>query len=130
MFEFGHRLDLALRAGSCSYKRDEEVGDRINLNEENNMKREALTAARNWLLASVLLAGFVYSVFALTLNAKPAYASSCDCTLFGTEYQEAVQYCNGRGVEFFDCPYTCGQDTCWSATCHGYGFIVEHCSST
>ena len=91
------------------------------------MKREALTA-RDWLLGSVLLAGFVYSVFALTVNAKPAYAVSCNCT---EEFQEAVQECGGvRNVVTFQCPATCGSGPCWSAQCYPARFILEDCSGT
>ncbi len=93
------------------------------------MKRETLTAARNWLVGSVLSAGFVYSLFALTLTPKPVYASSCNCV---EEHAEADDYCaNHGGLKSFNCPVGGPpQGPIWVAYCIDSHFTYEQCSGT
>jgi hypothetical protein len=93
------------------------------------MKREVLTTARNWIAGSVLLAGLIYSVSAITVSAKPVYASSCNCS---EEELEAQSFCSGRGgVNFFQCPIGGPPDgPAWVAQC-GNGLATgESCSGT
>jgi len=91
------------------------------------MKRETLAGARKWLLGSVAVAAFVYSVFALTVSPMPAYASSCNCT---EEEAEAVTYCAPYGGVFnFVCP--AGNPPAWAVECKdGVHADAEYCSDT
>jgi len=90
------------------------------------MKRKAFAVARNWLVGTVLFVGFVYSVFALTVNAKPVYASSCNCS---EEINEAFVYCQPHGgIRLFACPV--GNPPEWEVLCNDLARTMEFCSGT
>jgi hypothetical protein len=43
------------------------------------MKAQFVRKGRIWVGSAVVLVGLFYSVLALTITVKPAYASTCDC---------------------------------------------------
>lgn len=68
------------------------------------MKTRLLTKGRSWVLSAAVLAGLVYSLLALTVTPKVAYATSCDCA---EEHQDALEWCAEEGMpglETFQCP--------------------------
>jgi hypothetical protein len=94
------------------------------------MKPEVLTTVRNWTAGCVLVVGLIYSVAAITVNATPAYAASCNCN---EEYQEAEVFCSSfGGIATFQCPLTAPNGTLYFlATCNNPDVaIAEPCSGT
>jgi hypothetical protein len=73
------------------------------------MKAQLITKGPIWAVSAVLLAGLAYSL--LAFNAKPVYASSCDCS---EALEDAIGFCQTQyhsQVEFFQCPVVInGQD--------------------
>jgi hypothetical protein len=68
-------------------------------------------ATRVFVSTAVLVAGLVYSVLALSINAPIARATSCDCT---EAAQDAIEYCQhyspNEWPQLFTCPTGSGQD--------------------
>jgi hypothetical protein len=94
------------------------------------MKPEVLTTVRNWVAGCVLLIGLIYSVTAITVNAKPAYASTCNCA---EESAEAEEYCTsvGSSLLLFQCPIGGPPDgPVWIARCANGIPNAEVCSGT
>jgi len=71
------------------------------------MKSKIINALLNWGPVTFLLAGLSYSVLALTLTPKSAYATSCNCS---SEQQTAQLWCQRHygnpNLFTFNCPYT------------------------
>ena len=67
------------------------------------MNAQAAKRARTLAGSVVLLAGLVYTV--LTLTAKPAYASSCDCD--NDDEIASVNYCQRFGTHVFPVTWAC-----------------------
>lgn len=72
------------------------------------MKTRSVSQIRNWTLSAVVLAGLGYSMFAMTLSPKLAYASSCDCAELKTDANEWCETHWGSilNPSSFVCPLT------------------------
>jgi hypothetical protein len=89
---------------------------------KNGMKTRFAGMARISLVSIVLLAGLVYSVLALTLTAKPVYASSCDCvTAQNLAEATCVGACGFFELQTFQCPNP-GDPTTYSYSCAACNF--------
>ncbi len=87
------------------------------------MKLVCVRTARLWGMGAILLAGLVYSVFALTLPTKQVYASSCDCT---EAHQDAIEICSGQGgLQHFGCPVGAQQNEFFVQCNNGFNTVVN-----
>lgn len=93
------------------------------------MRAETVHKGRVWALSAALLAGLVYSVFALGVNTKVAYASSCNCS---EELAEGQAFCASVGatIHAWACPYNSSQGPAWLVQCSNGLEIGELCSGT
>jgi|HubBroStandDraft_2_1064218.scaffolds.fasta_scaffold911543_1 hypothetical protein len=82
------------------------------------MRVQMFRQARTWAAGALLLSGLVYSVLALTLTARPAYAAACTPAQCFEGEQDAGEFCaskNSRMIEYI-CPFGTNQSG-WFAEC-------------